>query len=42
MLACSGILKEDKQDMCAAGENWGMKLVLERERANWISLLFVN
>jgi ribosomal protein L11 methyltransferase len=42
MLACSGILKEDKQDMCAAGENWGMKLVLESERANWISLLFVN
>jgi ribosomal protein L11 methyltransferase len=41
-LLCSGILKEDKHLMLAAGENWGMKLVQERERENWISLLFVN
>jgi ribosomal protein L11 methyltransferase len=42
ILVCSGILTEDKQDMCAAGENWGMKLVRESERENWVSLLFVN
>jgi ribosomal protein L11 methyltransferase len=41
-LLCSGILKEDKHLMLAEGENWGMKLVQERERENWISLLFVN
>ena len=42
LLVCSGLLKEDKQLMVDAGEKWGMNLVHDRERENWISLLFVN
>lgn len=41
-LLLSGLLKEDKEEMAAAAQNWGMKLVQEKERERWIALLFRN
>jgi ribosomal protein L11 methyltransferase len=42
ILVCSGILKEDKDAMLSTAEKWGIKLIQENEKENWVSLLFVN
>jgi ribosomal protein L11 methyltransferase len=40
LLLLSGIFQEDKPAMVAAAQNWGMKLVTEKVRENWLSLQF--
>ena len=42
LLLLSGIFQEDKPAMVVAAQNWGMKLVAEEVRENWLSLRFVS
>jgi ribosomal protein L11 methyltransferase len=41
-LLLSGLLQDDKDEMAAAAHDMGIKLVTERIRAGWLSLLFEN
>lgn len=41
-LLFSGLLENDKTEMLEAAQNRGMKLVLEKTKEGWLSLLFIN